>query len=593
MSKAHLWELPPGWEWVLVSDVARVVSGGTPSTKEHSFWHEGDIPWITPNDLSGYREKYIAQGERSITRLGLENSGAVLMPAGTVLFSSRAPIGYVAIARVSVATNQGFKNFVPESGIDSEFLYHYLTTAKPLAEQMASGTTFLELSGKRAAQIPVPLPPHPEQRRIVAELETQLSRLDAAVEALRRAQEKLRQYRDSVLKAACEGKLVPTEAELARREGREYEPASALLQRILAERRRRWEEAEIAKMRAKGKEPTDSKWKAKYKDPAPPKTDGLPELPEGWCWATVEQLAWDAGYGTSAKCAADAPGPIVLRIPNVRQGSLVLNDVKRAGKDAALDPADRVVAGDLLVIRTNGSVDLIGRAALVAEPPTQEMHFASYLIRFRLLGSEHLWEWVERLWASEAFRRLLLGAAATSAGQYNVSLTAMHGMTIPLPPDNEIRRIVASMRERHERVTGTQNANLAGLARIDAMRQSLLRDAFSGKLVPQDPNDEPASVLLARIRAEREARRNEPKSTKKGVRKVKRAEPLQRRPIVEVLAEIGKPVPPEDVLRKAGFDPESIGDIEAFYLELKRGVLDGKVAQDRPAKDRVLLRSIP
>ena len=107
---------------------------------------------------------------------------------------------------------------------------------------------------------------------------------------LERVQRNLKRYRASVLKAAVEGRLVPTEAELARAEGRDYEPASVLLQRILAERRRRWEEAELAKLKARGKTPKDDKWKAKYKEPAPPDTAELPELPEGWCWITVGAL---------------------------------------------------------------------------------------------------------------------------------------------------------------------------------------------------------------------------------------------------------------------------------------------------------------
>jgi type I restriction enzyme S subunit len=131
----------------------------------------------------------------------------------------------------------------------------------------------------------VPIPPRSEQDRIVSILDTEISRIDAAIEGLKRVQANLKRYRASVLKAAVEGRLVPTEAELARQEGRDYEPASVLLAGILAERRRRWEEAELAKMKAKGKTPKNDKWKAKYKEPAAPDTDGLPELPEGWCWA--------------------------------------------------------------------------------------------------------------------------------------------------------------------------------------------------------------------------------------------------------------------------------------------------------------------
>ena len=129
-----------------------------------------------------------------------------------------------------------------------------------------------------------------EQQRVVEAIDSYLTRLDDAVASLERVQAKLKAYRASVLKAAVEGRLVPTEASLARAEKRDYEPAEVLLARILKERRRRWEEAELAKLKAAGKTPKDDKWKAKYQEPVAPDTSTLPELPEGWCWATVDQL---------------------------------------------------------------------------------------------------------------------------------------------------------------------------------------------------------------------------------------------------------------------------------------------------------------
>jgi type I restriction enzyme S subunit len=130
-----------------------------------------------------------------------------------VLFSSRAPIGYVAIAANAVATNQGFKSFVLRDEVIPDFVYHYLQRARDLARSVASGTTFLEISGKKAAQIPIPVPPLDEQQRIVAEIEKQFTRLDAGVASLKRVQTVLKRYRASVLKAACEGKLVATKTD--------------------------------------------------------------------------------------------------------------------------------------------------------------------------------------------------------------------------------------------------------------------------------------------------------------------------------------------------------------------------------------------
>ena len=145
------WAVPESWAWTSIGQVAEVVGGGTPRTDEPANFENGDVLWITPADLSGYVEKLIARGARNITRRGLENSGARLMPEGAVLFSSRAPIGYVAIASKPVSTNQGFKSFVFRSGITSDYAYYYLKRARQLAINLSSGTTFQEISGAKAA----------------------------------------------------------------------------------------------------------------------------------------------------------------------------------------------------------------------------------------------------------------------------------------------------------------------------------------------------------------------------------------------------------------------------------------------------------
>ncbi|MFW5871803.1 MAG: restriction endonuclease subunit S [bacterium] len=139
------YKLPEGWIWTTIGDIGIVKSGGTPSTRNKEFWGD-DISWITPADLSGYNEKYISKGNRSISKLGLDYSSAKLLPVGTILFSSRAPIGYTVIAKNELATNQGFKNLIPTKSINREYVYYYFTTLKSQAEKVASGTTFLELS---------------------------------------------------------------------------------------------------------------------------------------------------------------------------------------------------------------------------------------------------------------------------------------------------------------------------------------------------------------------------------------------------------------------------------------------------------------
>ena len=153
------------WRHVRIDEIADVVGGGTPKTGEPDYW-DGDIGWISPRDLSSHSARYISRGARSITARGLHESSAQLLPAGTVLVSSRAPIGYVAIAEQPLATNQGFKSLVLGQGCLPEFYYYVMSTMKPMMEAVAGGSTFKEISGRVMKALVVPHPPLDEQRAI-------------------------------------------------------------------------------------------------------------------------------------------------------------------------------------------------------------------------------------------------------------------------------------------------------------------------------------------------------------------------------------------------------------------------------------------
>ena len=157
------------WTIVKIDTVTNVISGGTPSTKISEYW-DGDIVWLTPKDLSGYNSVYISKGERNITDLGHKKSSAQIMPKGSVLFTSRAPIGYVAIAETDLCTNQGFKSFVPSKDIKSEYLYQLLKIMKPKIINMASGTVFKEISGSKIKELKIPLPDIELQNQFAAKV---------------------------------------------------------------------------------------------------------------------------------------------------------------------------------------------------------------------------------------------------------------------------------------------------------------------------------------------------------------------------------------------------------------------------------------
>lgn len=185
------------WKWYTLEQLGEIVGGGTPSTKNASFYG-GEIAWITPKDLSTHNERFIARGERNITSAGLKSCAAKVMPAKSVLFTSRAPIGYIAIAQQEVCTNQGFKSIVPNENVDPLFLYYLLVYNRAKIEGMGSGTTFKEVSGSVMRKVPVYIPEDiAEQKRIAAVL----SSLDDKIENNKRINRHLEQMAQAVFKS--------------------------------------------------------------------------------------------------------------------------------------------------------------------------------------------------------------------------------------------------------------------------------------------------------------------------------------------------------------------------------------------------------
>ncbi len=500
--------LPSGWELSTIGEVATV----NPPLPESAVEDQDLVTFLPMRAVEPMTNRFDASEQRPWRDV---KKGYVRFQDGDVLFAKITPCmenGKIVLVKgLTNTTGAGSTEFHvlrARVSVSPLFLTYYVLQEqfRRDAQRRMTGTAGqLRVPSSFMEEASIPVAPLPEQRRIVEAIETQLTRLDAAIAALERVKKALKRYRASVLKAAVEGRLVPTEAELARREGRTYEPASVLLERILKERRRRWEEAELAKMTAAGKLPKDEGWKKKYTEPVAPNTTDLPDLPEGWCWAALSQLSWDASYGSSVKCSYAASGVPVLRIPNVVKGRIALDDVKFAAGPLTLTLANRdeLSPGDFLVIRTNGSRNLIGRAAVLVEPLKQVHYFASYLIRLRLVPG-FAWRWLLEFWHSSTTRIRLEAEAASSAGQYNVSLKVLARQPIALPPLVEQTRLLAEIDQLNSATQAANDIVEASLNRSHRLRQSILKWAFEGKLVPQDPTDEPASVLLERIKAERQ-----------------------------------------------------------------------------------------
>jgi len=354
-----------------------------------------------------------------------------------------------------------------------------------------------KISQGELESIKLPIPPLDEQRRIVIELEKQVTRLDAGIEALERVQTHLKRYRASVLKAACEGRLVPIEAELARRERRTYEPAGQLLERLLGERRTRWEEDQLGRLKAAGRTPKDDAWKHKYVEPIRVNDRELPALAEGWTWATMDQLCYQIRNGISAR-PEGTDGLPILRISAVRPLSVNIADI-RWMPGATSDWDDYLLAeGDLLFTRYNGSVDLVGVCGAVPSL-ARPMVYPDKLIRCRVrspLSSRFL----DAVINSGHSRAFLASRTRTTAGQSGVSGGDLRAMPVPLAPLAEQARIATEVARRLSFADAAALTAQRCEQRARQLRQAILACAFSGQLVTQDPREEPAASLLERLR---------------------------------------------------------------------------------------------
>jgi type I restriction enzyme S subunit len=194
--ETEIGEIPREWEVKKIIEIGEIGSGSTPSTKVRDYWDE-DIPWITPKDLANHDSRFISCGERNITRKAVIENSLRLYPKGTVLLTSRAPIGYVAIAKNPVTTNQGFKNIIPNDGTNSEFLYYLLTNISEYLKDISGGSTFEELTKETLKNVLIPFPPPPEQSRIA----TVLYWFDDLIEVKKRQNEILEKTAMAIFKS--------------------------------------------------------------------------------------------------------------------------------------------------------------------------------------------------------------------------------------------------------------------------------------------------------------------------------------------------------------------------------------------------------
>lgn len=483
-------ELPAGWTEVALTDV----------------WQESRVR-VRPTTMGSAKYIGLEHVESATNRItshgsadGVKSTVAVFSP-GDVLYGRLRPyLNKVIRPSFGGVASTEFFVFSETEALASAFLLRLLSSSDVVAHANASsaGVNLPRVSVEKLGEYRAGLPPPAEQHRMVARIEALFARLDDGIDALKRTEMNLKRYQASVLKAAVEGRLT----DQWRKENKPDETGEELLQRTLAERRRRWEQEQLAKFAGSGRKPPRN-WKSKYKEPLGPDTSGLPELPEGWCWATVDQVARVIGGLTKNQARTELLTRYpYLRVANVYADELRLDDVKTIG--VAESELDRVLlrSGDLMVVEGNGSPGQIGRVAEWNGELTACCH-QNHLIKVRCAADGACRPRWLLLWLlSPTGRQAVLKKASSTSGLYTLSLSKIRALPIPLAPWREQAAAIAIADSLRDSAGVARTRVRSGIdAQSAILRQSILKRAFEGRLVPQDPADEPAFVLLDRILA--------------------------------------------------------------------------------------------
>jgi type I restriction enzyme S subunit len=458
-----------------------------------STYFGGNIPWVKSGELG---DGHVFDTEETLSELGLKSSNAKLFPKGTLCIALYgATVGKLGILEVDAATNQAVCGLFLPDEVHRDFVFYYLASIRRHLIEQGKGGAQSNISNGLVRQTRIPIAPLAEQVRIVAKIEELFSDLDAGVAALKRAKANLKRYRASVLKSAVEGEL--TEQWRAKHPAKE--PASALLAHILLERRQKWEADQLAKFAAAKKEPPKN-WRDKYVEPSPPDSTCLQELPEGWCWGSLEQLTSAVRpicYGILMPKENVAEGVPYVRVKDMKGDRIDVLNLHRTRPEIAAEYARAtLIPGDwLLAIRGT-----YGRLAEVP-PELEGGNITQDTARLAVVNDISAGFVATALRSSLCqlfFKRVARGVAVKGVNIGDVRLCP-----IPIGPKEEQLQILQMVSERLSQIDSAEKQIENGLLRAARLRQSILKRAFEGKLVPQDPKDEPASALLERLRASR------------------------------------------------------------------------------------------
>jgi type I restriction enzyme, S subunit len=382
--------------------------------------------------------------------------------------------------------------------VNPAYLYYFLHSQYGTLNTRTKGVGIPHIDPVVFNNLEFSLAPTAEQTRIVAKLEELLSDLDAGVAELKAAQKKLVQYRQSLLKSAVEGALTAPWREARRQHNGPTETGAQLLQRILTERRARWEAKQLARFKEQSKTPPKD-WQKKYAEPMRPDTSGLPKLPKDWVWSSIGHCFHVAVGATPSR---KEPSYWNGNIPWISSGEVRFSRITRTreaiteeglnNSSTQINPAGSVMLGMIGEGKTRGQVSILDIEA------ANNQNCAAIRVSDTDIPPEYVYFW---LWSRyEETRR---GSSGNNQPALNKSI--VENIPCPLPPLDELKAIVSLVSTSMDQIQTQEQSLEISFKQSAAQRQNILKAAFAGQLVPQDPHDEPASVLLARIRAERAA----------------------------------------------------------------------------------------
>jgi type I restriction enzyme S subunit len=494
--------LPNGWISEKLGSLAdKITKGATPTTYGYVFQRSGINFIKIQNVFSG------AINLNSITDFisdeAHQNQRKSILKIDDVLFSIAGTIGETSIVKAQhlpANTNQAFAII---SGFSDLLLPKYLefqlrSFVSQKTKEKARGGAMNNVSLDDLKHLELLLPPLLEQHRIVAKIEALFSELDNGIASLKTARHQLKIYRQALLKHAFSGKLT----EQWRVENQDkLETAEVLLQRIQTEREQCYQQ-QFNDWEAKGKQGSKPKVPKLLMPLTAEELGEFPELPIGWAWIRLADVSTVTGGLTKNGKRSDLPikRPF-LRVGNVYANRLELDEMHLIGISEAEINRVELIKNDILIVEGNGSADQIGRAAIWNGAIAGCVH-QNHLIKARPLNLVTS-EFILYFLMSELGRKFIVRSASSTSGLYTLNITKIENLFIPFCISDEQNILINELAVKFSLVDQFDQTLTTALQQAEALRQSILKKAFSGQLVPQDSNDEPASVLLERIQAEK------------------------------------------------------------------------------------------